>query len=54
MVMSLSRILWKVDSKASTVTAFISKMVVATGEGYTTIRDSTPSRVHDHEKASRP
>ena len=41
MVMSLSRVLWKVHSKAPTVTASVSKMVVATGEGYTTIRDST-------------
>ena len=41
MVMSLSRVLWKVRSKAPTVTASVSKMVVATGEGYTTIRDST-------------
>ncbi|MEV8142362.1 hypothetical protein AB0O26_08715, partial [Micrococcus luteus] len=31
----------KVRSKAPTVTASVSKMVVATGEGYTTIRDST-------------
>ncbi|MGK9280423.1 hypothetical protein KXR73_07010, partial [Micrococcus luteus] len=37
----LSRVLWKVRSKAPTVTASVSKMVVATGEGYTTIRDST-------------
>jgi len=41
--MSLSRVLWKVHSKAPTVTASVSKMVVATGEGYTTIRDSTLS-----------
>jgi hypothetical protein len=34
-------VLWKVRSKAPTVTASVSKMVVATGEGYTTIRDST-------------
>lgn len=54
MVMSLSRVLWKVHSKAPTVTATMLGTVLAAGEGYTTIRDSTPSRVHDHEKVSRP
>uniref|UniRef100_UPI0021185C62 toll/interleukin-1 receptor domain-containing protein n=1 Tax=Micrococcus sp. Mcc89 TaxID=2926014 RepID=UPI0021185C62 len=34
-------------SKAPTVTASVSKMVVATGEGYTTIRDSTALELHD-------
>ncbi len=42
MVMSLSRVLWKVHSKAPTVTASMLGTVLATGEGYTTIRDSTP------------
>ena len=41
MVMSLSRVLWKVHSKAPTVTASMLGTVLATGEGYTTIRDST-------------
>ena len=41
MVMSLSRVLWKVRSKAPTVTASVKGTVLATGEGYTTIRDST-------------
>ncbi|WP_336633791.1 hypothetical protein, partial [Micrococcus luteus] len=39
----LSRVLWKVRSKAPTVTASVKGTVLATGEGYTTIRDSTPS-----------
>ena len=42
MVMSLSRVLWKVRSKAPTVTASVQGTVSVTGEGYTTIRDSTP------------
>ncbi|WP_218832411.1 hypothetical protein, partial [Micrococcus luteus] len=37
----LSRVLWKVRSKAPTVTASVKGTVLATGEGYTTIRDST-------------
>ncbi|MCV7668335.1 hypothetical protein M3C37_011235, partial [Micrococcus luteus] len=37
----LSRVLWKVHSKAPTVTASVKGTVLATGEGYTTIRDST-------------
>ena len=41
MVMSLSRVLWKVRSKAPTVTASVQGTVSVTGEGYTTIRDST-------------
>ena len=41
MVMSLSRVLWKVHSKAPTVTASMLGTVLAAGEGYTTIRDST-------------
>ena len=41
MVKSLSRVLWKVRSKAPTVTASVKGTVLATGEGYTTIRDST-------------
>ncbi len=40
-VMSLSRVLWKVRSKAPTVTASVQGTVSVTGEGYTTIRDST-------------
>ena len=43
MVMSLSRVLWKVRSKAPTVTASVQGTVSVTGEGYTTIRDSTVS-----------
>ena len=39
MVMSLSRVLWKVRSKAPTVTASVQGTVSVTGEGYTTIRD---------------
>ena len=39
--MSLSRVLWKVRSKAPTVTASVQGTVSVTGEGYTTIRDST-------------
>ena len=41
MVMSLSRVLWKVHSKAPTVTASVWGTVSVTGEGYTTIKDST-------------
>ena len=44
MVMSLSRVLWKVRSKAPTVTASVQGTVSVTGEGYTTIRDSTQGR----------
>ena len=44
MVMSLSRVLWKVRSKAPTVTASVQGTVSVTGEGYTTIRDSTHDR----------
>ena len=44
MVMSLSRVLWKVRSKAPTVTASVQGTVSVTGEGYTTIRDSTGFR----------
>ncbi|WP_336630281.1 type I restriction enzyme endonuclease domain-containing protein, partial [Micrococcus luteus] len=36
-----SRVLWKVRSKAPTVTASVQGTVSVTGEGYTTIRDST-------------
>ena len=46
MVMSLSRVLWKVRSKAPTVTASVQGTVSVTGEGYTTIRDSTLVRCH--------
>ena len=42
--MSLSRVLWKVRSKAPTVTASVQGTVSVTGEGYTTIRDSTGPR----------
>ena len=49
MVMSLSRVLWKVHSKAPTVTASMLGTVLAAGEGYTTIRDSTL----DHGKSTR-
>jgi len=35
-------VLWKVHSKAPTVTASMLGTVLAAGEGYTTIRDSTP------------
>ena len=45
MVMSLSRVLWKVHSKAPTVTASMLGTVLAAGEGYTTIRDSTTQSV---------
>ena len=45
MVMSLSRVLWKVRSKAPTVTASVQGTVSVTGEGYTTIRDSTQSEL---------
>ena len=41
MVMSLSRVLWKVRSKVPTVTASVQGTVSVAGEGYTTIRDST-------------
>ncbi|MGW9763449.1 hypothetical protein ACUXGK_001969 [Micrococcus aloeverae] len=44
MVMSLSRVLWKFHSKAPTVTASMLGTVLAAGEGYTTIRDSTEAR----------
>ena len=46
MVMSLSRVLWKVRSKAPTVTASVQGTVSVTGEGYTTIRDSTVTGPH--------
>ena len=46
MVMSLSRVLWKVRSKVPTVTASVQGTVSVTGEGYTTIRDSTSSGKH--------
>ena len=47
MVMSLSRVLWKVHSKAPTVTASMLGTVLAAGEGYTTIRDSTVDHGED-------
>ena len=47
MVMSLSRVLWKVRSKAPTVTASVQGTVSVTGEGYTTIRDSTLEALGD-------
>ena len=44
----LSRVLWKVRSKAPTVTASVKGTVLATGEGYTTIRDSTGLPAESH------
>mgnify|MGYP000739985786 CR=1 FL=1 len=55
MVMSLSRVLWKVHSKAPTVTASMLGTVLAAGEGYTTIRDSTRliSGINDRSRRAR-
>ena len=40
--MSLSRVLWKVHSKAPTVTASMLGTVLAAGEGYPEMMDSAP------------
>ena len=53
MVMSLSRVLWKVRSKAPTVTASVQGTVSVTGEGYTTIRDSTRTWIANEVRSRR-